>query len=781
MRRNIAFMLVLSLVFSLVAGVTAGTAVAVEPPAPVLIADTAGLVAAIAGQAADPTPGQTWILAPGTYDLPRFTDAQVPKVETGGQDLWYFPIILDGLTITGDGTGEVVLTSTVQSANGAWASQDFISVWANGVTIEGVTLHAKQDTNKAIEVMGKDFTLRDTMVLTNPNGPWAGYDFEKFSGSVYFSPQASITGTAGDVGNSRLENVFIEGGWLSVPVASVTLGEVALSGVTIDWVEAAYAPVGPDNWGPYGMMSPNTRIVVENDVTFIVDETIYDLVYSAIDRMPDGATLELYGEASPATELPAEAFTHLMTGGVYPANGELYFSYADADTGFTPYEWMFPVETLDPSFDATFYPAVGVRTTADTAVEDMVAADELPASGLEVAELDFAHSGSLPGPASVSVYVTDEFAGLEFGLYEYGIADAAAGADVAAAAGALVDAGQSVVVDEDGYVTIDIETGDFWYLIQTEAWPSGRVSGPNRYSTGTAISTEHFESADTAVVATGRDFADGLAASGLAGAYDAPVLLTDSATLSPGVAAELQRLGVSRVIVCGGTKAITDGVKNAIDSLPGVSVERIGGTNRYETARLLANKIVEVTGVTPSTVFVARGDQFPDALAVSPIAWANDLPVLLTPPAALSSAAAAYLTAEEPELALIVGGTSAVSTAAETTLKGLVGTVERQKGDNRYETAVAVGEWAYGEGLADTWFVGIATGADFPDALAAGAGVGARNGVLLLTQKATVSGATAGFVELHEADIETLQVFGGTAVVDDDVLDELMMLAGLAF
>lgn len=774
MRRNIAFMLVLSLVFSLVAGMTAGTAFAVDPPAPVLIADTAGLVAAIDAQDADPTPGQTWILAPGTYDLPRFTDAQVPKVETGNQDLWYFPIILDGLTIRGDGTGEVILTSTVQSTNGAWSSQDFISVWANGVTIDGVTIQCKQDANKAIEIMGKDFTLSNTALVTNPNGPWAGYDYYPFSGSVYFNPQASITGTAGDVGTSRIENVYIEGGWLSAPVASVTAGEIALFDVTIDWTEGAYATEAP-----YGMMSANPLITVESGVTFIVDETMADLVYQAIDRMPDGATLELYGEANPDTELPAEAFTHLMTGGVYPANGELYFSYADADTGFTPYEWVFPIETLDPSFDATFYPAIGVRTTADTAVEDMVAADELPVTGLEVAELDFAHEGALPGPAMVSVYVTDEFAGMTFDLYQYGMS--ATGAGQSAAAAGLVSADQPVMVDEDGYVWIDIDEGGLWYLIQAEAWPSGRVSGPNRYTTGTAISVEHFDSAETAVVATGRDFADGLAASGLAGAYDAPVLLTDSATLSPGVAAELQRLGVSNVIICGGTKAVSDGVKNAIDALTGVDVERIGGANRYETARLLANEIVAVTGVTPSTVFVARGDQFPDALSVSPIAWANDLPVLLTPPSALSPAAAAYLDANTPEMALIVGGTSAVSSAAETALKGLVATVERQKGDNRYETAAAVGEWAYAEGLADTWFVGIATGADFPDALAAGAGVGARNGVLLLTQKATVSGATAGFVELHEADIETLQVFGGTAVVDDDVLDELLWLAGIDF
>ena len=50
------------------------------------------------------------------------------------------------------------------------------------------------------------------------------------------------------------ENVYIEGAWVSAGVAAVTAGEVALSGVTLDWIDAAYAPYG------YGMMSANPLI-----------------------------------------------------------------------------------------------------------------------------------------------------------------------------------------------------------------------------------------------------------------------------------------------------------------------------------------------------------------------------------------------------------------------------------------------------------------------------------------------------------------------------------------
>ncbi|MGB4592225.1 MAG: fibronectin type III domain-containing protein, partial [Coriobacteriia bacterium] len=64
-----------------------------------------------------------------------------------------------------------------------------------------------------------------------------------------------------------------------------------------------------------------------------------------------------------------------------------------------------------------------------------------------------------------------------------------------------------------------------------------RTAGADRYATAIAISAATFpaSSVTTAVVATGRDFPDALAASGLAGAYGSPVLLvgdTVSATLT---------------------------------------------------------------------------------------------------------------------------------------------------------------------------------------------------------------------------------------------------------
>src|SRR5690606_734901 len=61
------------------------------------------------------------------------------------------------------------------------------------------------------------------------------------------------------------------------------------------------------------------------------------------------------------------------------------------------------------------------------------------------------------------------------------------------------------------------------------------------------------------------------------------------------------------------------------------ATERIAGAGRYATAALVSERFAP--GVP--RVFIARGDNFPDALSVSALGAATDSPVLLTQTAAL--------------------------------------------------------------------------------------------------------------------------------------------------
>jgi len=305
----------------------------------------------------------------------------------------------------------------------------------------------------------------------------------------------------------------------------------------------------------------------------------------------------------------------------------------------------------------------------------------------------------------------------------------------------------------------------------------GRIEGSDRYETAVEISQDHFDSADTAVLATGRVFADGLSAAGLAGAYNAPVLLTAPDSLPAVVAQELVRLGVSHVIICGDGRAISAGVASAVAALGDIDVERIGGRDRYETATMMADEIVAVTGEDPALVFVARGDTFPDALAVSPIAWSRSAPVLLVRPGELPRYTIDYFIdtlAGTKTRTVIVGGEAAVSSGVQSLIAALdVAVDDRIAGADRYETACEVALWADDMGFANFGVTGVATGETFADALTGGPGIGASGGVLLLNPRATANPMVCDTISDHAGDISVLQIFGSGAAITDEVAEIL--------
>lgn len=236
-----------------------------------VIATVAELEAAIRAQA----DGQIWYIKNGTYDHGRFDDLTV-----SGQTGWYFPITANNLTIIGESRQGTIITSTVQSANGAWASQDHVSVWGNGVTISNLTIKPKITTNKTIEVMGKDFSLRNVSFVQRDEAPY------QFAGSLYFNPQNAQK----DIGSALVDNVLINDAWISCGSTVVTAGTLTLSDTTIDFRGSAYAPYG------YGVISKNDaviRVQPGSNFTVYVDDTMLNVQAHAIDRMPQGGSIVL--------------------------------------------------------------------------------------------------------------------------------------------------------------------------------------------------------------------------------------------------------------------------------------------------------------------------------------------------------------------------------------------------------------------------------------------------------------------------------------------------------
>ncbi len=292
-----------------------------------------------------------------------------------------------------------------------------------------------------------------------------------------------------------------------------------------------------------------------------------------------------------------------------------------------------------------------------------------------------------------------------------------------------------------------------------------RLAGATRYSTAVAISNGSFTSADTVVIASGLDFADALAGAPLAGTLNAPLLLVPGTTVPAEVAAEISRLGATKAIIAGGPLAVGNGVRDAL-AARGLVVERVMGTTRYGTAAEVARKTAQLEGtVGTGTVLVARGDSFADALAVSSAAYGMRFPILLVRPNSAPAETLQALRDLAPGRIVIVGGTAAISTGVENTLRGICPAVTRLQGPDRYATSAAVAQYSIAQGWAQPGYIGLAAGNAFPDALGGGAATGSQGGVLLLTAPAALSTPARAFLATNEAAVSNVTIFGGILAV----------------
>lgn len=293
------------------------------------------------------------------------------------------------------------------------------------------------------------------------------------------------------------------------------------------------------------------------------------------------------------------------------------------------------------------------------------------------------------------------------------------------------------------------------------------VAGLNRYETAVEASKRAFPSgADTVIIATGANWPDALGGAALAGSVNGPLLLTDPAALPATVEAEVTRLGATSAYILGGTGAVSPAVETKLTGMLGSgNVTRLAGTDRFGTAKAVADKVIALRGgAFDGTAFVATGANFPDALGASPIAAAKGWPILLAP-----ASEAPYVPASVNN-AVILGGTGAVSAAVEASLKTALGdtNVSRQGGTDRYATAALVAEFGNNSGL--VWDgVGIATGAAFPDALSGGAMLGSLDTVMLLTPTAALAPSAQTALADAKAEIGTVHFIGGTGAVSDAV------------
>lgn len=294
-----------------------------------------------------------------------------------------------------------------------------------------------------------------------------------------------------------------------------------------------------------------------------------------------------------------------------------------------------------------------------------------------------------------------------------------------------------------------------------------RIAGGDRAGTAAAIAEAAFSRAGTVVLTRGDTYADALSGAPLAAVLDAPILLTEQSGLSPAAEAELVRLDPETVVVLGGEQAVGPAVSGRIEAA-GIFVDRIAGGDRFETSRRIAERIGGPVAYLAQGISDDPARGWPDALSVSGLAALQRAPVLLTRAGDLPPDTRAAL--DGVERLTVVGGDAAVNAAVEATVREVVPDTDRLAGPTRFDTSLAVARRAVELGAVPGRFL-LATGYDFPDALAAGPVAGLDRAQLLLIDGLDPAGAPAQYDYLSSVanTYDYVRVVGGPAVVSDEV------------
>lgn len=201
-----------------------------------------------------------------------------------------------------------------------------------------------------------------------------------------------------------------------------------------------------------------------------------------------------------------------------------------------------------------------------------------------------------------------------------------------------------------------------------------RIWGEDRYGTAAEIAKRLAEvngnTPDGAYLVLGCDFPDALAAAPYAAAGGKPVLLTRPDNLPEATAAAIRKLRPTNALVMGCRELITNRVRMDLLLLR-VSIERVEGADRYTRMLNLADKELPPGR---NSIFIATGENYPDALTGGVAAAMHNSGILLIPGNAdsLPAEVKAFIKENRFKQYTIFGGPAAVSSGIETELAELL-------------------------------------------------------------------------------------------------------------
>ncbi|WP_440709962.1 cell wall-binding repeat-containing protein [Herbiconiux sp. YIM B11900] len=245
--------------------------------------------------------------------------------------------------------------------------------------------------------------------------------------------------------------------------------------------------------------------------------------------------------------------------------------------------------------------------------------------------------------------------------------------------------------------------------------------------------------------------------------------------------------GVSRTDspVTGGAPASGDpSLQKAGDKT--YKVYQYGGADRYEVA---VNVTLDSVGDVVPVLYIASGQNYPDALSAGPAAAHQGGALLLVTRDSIPEVTRQAILQLQPQKIVVVGGVNTISAGVYDQLAALQPSIVRLAGADRYEVSRAVVDYAFcgtlpgseaTECAGDSDDIFLATGSNYPDALAAGPAAAHLDAAVLLVHGTSSSLDDPTKSLLHRVRASSGHIAGGPNSVSDGIENDLRSTIGFA-
>lgn len=307
-------------------------------------------------------------------------------------------------------------------------------------------------------------------------------------------------------------------------------------------------------------------------------------------------------------------------------------------------------------------------------------------------------------------------------------------------------------------------------LVKAASGQVTRIGEADSYQTASIVATTNWSTSKDVVLVCGEGYADAVSASVLAKQLDAPILLTEAASINANAKNAIDKLKPQNIYVIGGTASASQSLRDGLKSNKYNLIE-LYGKDRYETNIAVAKQLVKL-GVKADNVMLVSGEGFSDVLSATPIAAAKGQIILLGNNDKTTMKPVVEFIKSNNSSVTVVGTSYSIN---DETYKS-VGAVNRISGGaNRFETNLNVLNSFNNDLNTNRIFIANAGGNRYADALIASSLAGKWSAPLVLVEDEN-SGDTKKAIDYIKNKLKTttdLGVIGGSTIVSDKIVSQI--------